>query len=212
MKKAPRARCLVRTRDRASDDTPHQSAGAWRSRIERAWYASCFILVAACFAGPAATAAERVSSRYGDVSAARRDEGTFVISLDARPVAEVFASEVSFYRVTPQGDAEYIIVDIWQPGLYCQHSYVMLALHAERKPRKSRVFGKCKEIIGASHVAGGVQVDLRPSVQADVSKAGLERYLFSNGKVTRQRVPNRALLNRKLGPGTVIENRIFTNS
>jgi hypothetical protein len=139
-----------------------------------------------------AAAADRISSRYGEMSATRRDQDSFVISLDSRPVTEVLASEVSFYRLTPQGDTEYIIVELWQPGLNCRHSYVILALHAEGKAERSRVFGACTELHGASHVRGGIQVELRPVVQPDAAKAVLERYLFSDGKLKRKRLPRSA--------------------
>jgi hypothetical protein len=157
-----------------------------------AWSAGLLLLLAGCFAAAAEPATDRISSRYGEMSAARRDDGTFVITLNARPVTEVPASEVSFYRVTPQGDTEYIIAELWQPGLNCHHSYVILALHAERKAESSRVFGECTELHGASHVRGGVQVELRATVQADASRTVLERYLFSRGKLTRTRMPRSA--------------------
>jgi hypothetical protein len=147
------------------------------------------LLVAGCVAAAAASAADRISSRYGEMSATRRDEGTFVLTLNTKPVTQVSASELSLYRVTPQGDTEYIIVELWRPGLNCQRSYVILALHAEGKAERSRVFGECAELRGASHVKGGVQVELRPTVQPDGSKARLERYVFSDGKLARKRMP-----------------------
>jgi hypothetical protein len=184
--------CIVawpRTQGTASDapSTPlGGSAKVLRLRMNCRWSAGLLFLVAGCFAAAAASAADRINSRYGDISAARRDEGTFDISLNTKPVTALFASDVSLYRVTPHGDTEYIIVELWQSGLNCQHSYVMLALHAEGKAETSRVFGQCTELRGASHVRGGVQVELRPIVQPDASKTVLERYLFSNGKVTRK--------------------------
>jgi hypothetical protein len=63
----------------------NRSATVAPSRMNRPRSAGCLVLAAACFAAAAAAAAERVSSHYGDVSAASRDEGTFVISLHARP-------------------------------------------------------------------------------------------------------------------------------
>ena len=153
------------------------------------WAAGLLFLGAGCFYAGAVSAADRIVSRYGDISAVRRDEGAFVILLNTRSVAEVLASEVSLYRVTPQGDAEYIIMELWQPGLSCQHSYAMLALHAEGKTERSRVFGECTDLRRVSHVRGGVEVELRPVFQPDASKTVLEHYLFFNGKVARQRVP-----------------------
>jgi hypothetical protein len=41
-------------------------------------------------------------------------------------------------------------------------------------------------------VRGGVQVELRATVQADASRTVLERYLFSRGKLTRTRMPRSA--------------------
>src|SRR4051812_27084710 len=104
------------------------------------------LLVAGCLAAPAASAADRISSRYGEVSTTPGDEGSFVISLNTERVTEVSASEVSLYRVTPNGDTEYIIVELWQPGLNCQRSYVILALHPGGKAQRSRVFGECTEL------------------------------------------------------------------
>jgi hypothetical protein len=163
-----------------------------RSRMNCRWPAGFLLLVAGCLAAAAASAADRINSRYGDMSAARRDEGTFVISLNSKPVAEVSANEVSFYRVTPRGDTEYIILELWQPGLNCRHSYVMLALHAKDKAERSRVFGECTDLRGASHVRGGVQVELRPVVQPDASTTVLEHYVYADGKVTRKGMPRSA--------------------
>jgi hypothetical protein len=157
--------------------------------MKNRWPAGFPLLAAGCLAAAAASAADRIHSRYGEMSAARRDDGTFVISLDTQPVAEVFAGEVSLYRVTPRGATEYIVVELWQPGLNCQRSYVMLAVHAQGRAQRSRVFGECTELRAASHVHDGVQVELRPIVQPDASRAVLERYLFANGKVTRVRTP-----------------------
>ena len=153
------------------------------------WSAGLLFVVAGCLSAASASAADRVASRYGDLSAARRDEGTFVIALNAKPVAEVVADEVSLYRVTPHGDTDYIVVELWQPGLNCHHSYVVLALHAAGKVEKSRVFGECSDLSAATHVHGGVQVELRPVVQPDASGTFLEHYLVSGGKVTKQRLP-----------------------
>jgi hypothetical protein len=109
--------------------------------------------------------------------------------LNTRPVTEVPASEVSLYRVTPHGDTEYIIVELWQPGLNCHRSYLILALHAEGKSESSRVFGECTEIRGASHVSSGLQVELQPTVRPAASRALREWYVFSDGKVARKRMP-----------------------
>ena len=127
----------------------------------------------------AAVAAERVSSRYGDVSAERRGEGVFVISFKDSPVAKAAADAVSLYRVTRNRATEYVIVELWQPGLNCRHSYVMLALHAKGKAQTSPVFGQCTELRGVSHVAGGVEIELRSTGLAAASKSIPERYLFS---------------------------------
>jgi hypothetical protein len=144
-------------------------------------------LLAACLAAGAAGAAEPIRSRYGDLSAAPGDQGTFVISLDAVPLAQVDAGEVAFYRVTPQGTTDYVIVELWQPGLNCRHSYLVLGLRAGQKAQRSPVFGECTDLHGASHVARGVQVDLLPAARPGASKALVERYLFSGGKLTRRR-------------------------
>jgi hypothetical protein len=157
-------------------------------RMNNRWPAGILLLVAACFAAVPAAAADRISSRYGEISATPRDEGSFVVTLNSKPVTEVPASEVFLYRVTPQGDTEYIIAELWQPGLNCRRSYVILAVHPGGKAQTSSVFGACTELHGAAHVRGGVQVELRPTVQPDSSKALLERYVFSDGKVTRKRM------------------------
>lgn len=141
----------------------------------------------ACGAAAAASAVDRISSRRGELSATRSDQETFVISLNARPVAHVSASEVSFYRVTPRSGTDYIVVELWKPGLNCQRSYVVLALPAAGNVQRSGVFGDCTELRAARDVRGGMQVELRPVVQQDPSRTVLEHYLFSNGKLSRQR-------------------------
>lgn len=152
----------------------HQSSLAWRP----------FALVAACFAAAGATASERVGLNYGDVSAARRDQGTFAILLNGRLVREVSASEVSLYRVAPQPDIDYVIVELWQPGVNCQRTYVMLAVDAQGTAENTRVFGECMELRGASHVSGGVRVKLLATIRSDETKAIVANYLYSSGKLT----------------------------
>jgi TonB family protein len=69
-------------------------------RIERRWVANLVVLLAGCLSVGTTQAAERISSRYGVVSAAAASEGNFVISLDDRPLTQVPAAEVSLHRVT----------------------------------------------------------------------------------------------------------------
>lgn len=170
----------------------NRPATAALSCINRLWPGGRSALGAACLAAAGATASERVGLNNGEVSAVRRDQGTFAILLNGTLMREVSASEVSLYRVASQTHIEYVIVELWQPGLNCQRSYVMLALDAHRTGESSRVFGECMNLRSASHVSGGVRVELIATVQSGESKAVVEHYLYSNGKLTKQRAPRSA--------------------
>jgi hypothetical protein len=159
------------------------------SRRKRRWPVGYLSFVAVSLAASSAMASERVSLHFGEVSALRGDEGTFSVLLNAKPITDVFATEVSLYRVAPQGHTEYVVVELWHPALHCHHSYVVLALDSKGRLEKSNVFGQCRELRGVSHVHGGVQVDLRRTARPGTSKTAVDRYLVSSGRVTRLRAP-----------------------
>ena len=134
---------------------------------------------------------EKISSRYGEISSVpdARSTDTFVISLDAKPLSILSASGISFFRVAPVGDVDYIIVELWQPGLNCHYSYVLISVQPTRNSEVSPVFGQCTELHGASHLKGGLQIELRPAGQ-NVQDNDLRVYRFVKGKIARP-IPRR---------------------
>jgi hypothetical protein len=121
-----------------------------------------------------------------------RAKDAFVIALNEKPLATLSASDLSFFRVAPLGDTEYIIVELWQPGLNCHHSYALIAVHTTRTAEMSPVFGQCTELHGASHLKGGLKIELRPAAQNVLSRDNhLQVYWFVKGKIARLPISRR---------------------
>lgn len=144
------------------------------------------------FAAAVSPETEKISSRYGEISAVpdAQSRDTFVISLDSKPLAILSASGIAFFRVAPRGDVDYIIVEIWQPGLNCHYSYVLISVQPTHNSEVSPVFGQCTELNGVSHLKGGLQIKLRPAGR-NVQDNDLQVYWFVNGKITRLPIARR---------------------
>jgi hypothetical protein len=129
----------------------------------------------------------RIGSNDGGLSAApdARTKDTFVISLDTKTIAVLPASGVSLLRVTPLGDVDYTVVELWRPGLNCHNSYAVISVR-QRAAKVSPVFGQCTKLHSVSHLKGGLQIELQPAAQNVLAEDNaLEVYWFLNGKIER---------------------------
>ena len=107
--------------------------------------------------------AAELLSRYGVITAvpSTPSETQFKIQFAGRNIATVAAQQVTFYRVTPLGAEEFVIVEKWKPGLYCHKSYLVLTLHQNKQSEVSSSFGDCYELSSLRHIRNGIQVVLR---------------------------------------------------
>src|SRR5258705_6836240 len=91
-----------------------------------------FLLPRLLYVG-ASDAAERLHSRYGLLTAqASLDSGSYSIYLDGRRIAEERAENIELYRITPHVASEYIVVEAWSPGLYCQYRYFIMTIRKDK--------------------------------------------------------------------------------
>jgi hypothetical protein len=151
------------------------------------------LVLAALLAGAQASETEKVGSHRGGLSAAphARTKDTFVISLDTKPIAVFSASAVSLLHVTPLDDVEYTVVELWRPGLNCHNSYAVTSVR-QRAAEVSPVFGQCTKLHSASHLKGGLQIEVQPAAQNVLAEDNaLEVYWFVNGKIKRLPRPGR---------------------
>ena len=145
------------------------------------------LVLAALLAGAQPSDTEKIRSHHGALSAAphERTKDTFVISLDAKPIAVFSASAVSLLHVTPLDGVEYTVVELWQPGLNCHNSYAVISVR-QRAAEVSPVFGQCSKLHSASHFKGGLQIELQPAARNVLAEDNaLEAYWFVNGKIRR---------------------------
>jgi hypothetical protein len=133
-----------------------------------------------------ATYAENIGSRYGAiVTSPGKVEGSFIVSFEGKQIAVIEAESVSLNRVTPNGEAEYIVIEKWLPGLHCHTQYMVLTIHPDKRTQLSPSFGECMELQGATYLKQGVKVSLRsPSISG--VKQHKARYIWSNGKLSQQ--------------------------
>ena len=123
-----------------------------------------------------------VESRYGEFSAHTVAGATpkVEVRFHGRRVFLAEAEEVELFRATPGNALEHVIVQLWSPGLNCQHSYALLTVRKDGAVSPSPVFGECHEMEGARPLPDGVELQLSPKAEGF---AELETWRFRAGKL-----------------------------
>ena len=150
------------------------------------------VFVALLAAAPPAPLAT-FESRYGDFTAYTVAGATpkVEVRFHGRRVFLAQAEEVELYRATPGNALEHIIVQLWSPGLNCQHSYALLTVRKDGSVVPSPVFGECHEMESARWLPDGVELQLSPRADGN---AEVETWRFRAGKLDHRVVT--------LAPGT----------
>ena len=148
---------------------------------------------AALLVGAPAPPLATFQSRYGDFSAHKVADATpkVEVRFHGHRVFLAEAEEVELFRATPGNELEHIIVQLWSPGLNCQHSYALLTVRKDGSVVPSPVFGECHEMEGARWLPDGVELQLSPKAEGF---AELETWRFRSGKLDHRVV--------SLKPGT----------
>jgi hypothetical protein len=103
-------------------------------------------MVSTCV-GAASRNATRIDTRYGIVDVVDH-AGTVDIRFRGEVVRSIEALGASLYRVTPDGQREFVIVDAMTPGLHCRHVFVLVDISSDGEVIASNPFGACKEFKG----------------------------------------------------------------
>jgi hypothetical protein len=93
--------------------------------------------------------ANRIETRYGIMDTVEHNLDTVDIRFRGKVVRSVEALGASLYRITPNSQREFVIVDALIPGMYCHHFFVLVELYADGKAVASDQFGECQELRGA---------------------------------------------------------------
>lgn len=124
-------------------------------------------------------------TRYGQLRAipAVTTPDQFDLFLNGKLVSSINALGVSFYRVTPKGENEYLIIDSSLSGLNCVHEFRVLQVAASGSYSLSHAFGECTDLTGADNYSDHVVIKT-----ADHLKNGHQQkthsYRVKNGEIT----------------------------
>jgi hypothetical protein len=127
--------------------------------------------------------AERLHTRYGQLVALPIPGKTsrFSIQLRGKEIVDVKADDVKLYRVTPRGKVEYVVIEAWNPGLYCHYHYLIVEIASGKATQHSRPFGDCYQLRSASYVPNAVQVELTSTGPLP----GKATFFWTNGKLSQ---------------------------
>lgn len=141
-----------------------------------------FFLLALMCAG-LSDAADTLHSRYGLISAQASSESkSYSIYLDGRRVADAKAEDIRLYRITPHGPSEYVVVEAWRPGLYCQYRYFILTIRKDLSVQRSPSFGECQRLESATYRRDGAVVVLSSSGLSPKT----ESFVWQRGRLAKQ--------------------------
>jgi hypothetical protein len=143
-----------------------------------------FLLTLLCVG--ASNAADNLHSRYGLLSAQPSLESkSYSIYLDGRRLADAKAEDIRLYRITPHGASEYIVVEAWSPGLYCQYRYFILTIKKDMSVQRSPSFGECQRLQSATYRRNGALVVLSSNGPSPKT----ESFVWQSGRLTKQPAP-----------------------
>jgi hypothetical protein len=143
-----------------------------------------FLLILLCVGSSNAT--DNLHSRYGLLSAQPSLESkSYALYLDGQFLADAEAEDIRLYRITPPGVSEYIVVEAWRPGLYCQYRYFILTIKKDRSVQRSPSFGKCQRLQSATYRRNGALIVLRSNGPSPKT----ESFVWQSGRLTKQPAP-----------------------
>lgn len=127
--------------------------------------------------------AEHLRTRYGQLVALPIPGKTsrFSIQLRGKAIVDVKADDVKLYRVTPRGTAEYVVIEAWNPGLYCHYHYLIVEIANGKAAQHSRAFGDCYQLRSASYLPNAVQVELTSTGPLSAKAT----FRWTNGKLSQ---------------------------
>jgi hypothetical protein len=119
------------------------------------------IFLALPFAGSAAAESrEHLDTRYGQLDVRSSPDST-VVTFRGNALLTLAVDSASLYRIAPKTNREYAVVETWQPGLNCHHTYYLVELSANGAPLVSREFGECAHLGGAEFIGDAPVVHLK---------------------------------------------------
>lgn len=126
---------------------------------------------------------KRLETRYGTMSVAGHADFVDIVFGDDL-VRSFEALDASLYRVTPQGQREFVIVDVLTPGLNCHHVFVLVELHSYSNAMVSEPFGECKELQGVEFHGESPVIRLRePDISGRRKSLVSSDFEWRNGKI-----------------------------
>lgn len=123
--------------------------------------------------------------RYGQLRAvpAASKPDQFDLLLNDKLVSSINALGVSFYRVTPKGENEYLIIDSSLSGLNCVHEFRVLQLAASGSYSLSKAFGECTDLTGADYYSDHVVIKTADHLQNGHKQKNYS-YWLKDGEIT----------------------------
>lgn len=130
--------------------------------------------------------ANRIETRYGTVDTVEHQLDTVDIRFRGKVVRSVEALAASLYRVTPNSQREFIIVDALIPGMYCHHFFVLVELYADGNADVSDQFGECQELEGTKFRGAAPLILLSdPYVPGSSRPRGKTKFEWRHGSIVQ---------------------------
>jgi hypothetical protein len=128
----------------------------------------------------------RIETRYGIMDVVEHHLDTVDIRFQGKVVRSFEALNASLYRVTPNSQREFVIVDALTPGMYCHHFFILIELHSDGQVIASRPFGTCKELKGVKFRGETLLVQLvGPYVPGRPKSATPADFEWLNGNIVQ---------------------------
>lgn len=131
-----------------------------------------------------AMCASSVETRYGRAEIVS-DGDKYAVLFKGKEIAIFEGHDVGLYRITPNGQNEYLIIDIGKNGLNCRHEFSIFEISPQLETFVSKQFGECAELQGVKYLLDGVFVELRSTV-IGTKKQKISKYLWVNRKIRKQ--------------------------
>ncbi|MES2263265.1 MAG: hypothetical protein V4724_32490 [Pseudomonadota bacterium] len=127
---------------------------------------------------------QRIETRYGNVEVRESADSTALL-YRGEVLHTITAASAALYRITPQTQREYILVQAWHPGLYCHHFYLLLDLPEDGAAQVSKEFGECTELNGAGFAGPDPVIHLKePAIAGKKTAPGVIDYVWRQGDIS----------------------------